>query len=100
MPYTFEVTLMGTRGTIRDNRLYTDLFDGQDDYAVIPTQLPDSGSVLHHPFAPGLEHFVDCLRADNETEQSLENAINVHEVCLAVDMSVEQRRPVSLPLPD
>lgn len=98
MPYTFEVTLMGTRGTIRDNRLYADLLDGQDDYAVIPTQLPDSGSVLHHPFTPGLEHFVACLRADKDTEQNLNNAVNVHEVCLAVDMSVEQRQPVSLPL--
>jgi predicted dehydrogenase len=100
MPYTFEVTLMGTKGTIRDNRLYSDLLEGQDDYAVIPTQLPDSGSVMHHPFAPGMEHFVACLRADKETDQSLENAINVHETCLAVDMSVEQRRPVSLPLGD
>jgi predicted dehydrogenase len=100
MPYTFEVTLMGTRGTIRDNRLYADLLDGQDDYAVIPTQLPDSGSVLHHPFTPGLEHFVACLRADKDTEQNLNNAVNVHEVCLAVDMSVEQRQPVSLPLLD
>ena len=100
MPYTFEVTLMGTQGTIRDNRLYTDLLEGQDDYAVIPTQLPDSGSVLHHPFAPGLKHFIACLRAGKDTEQNLDNAINVHEVCLAVDMSVEQRRPVSLPLSD
>jgi predicted dehydrogenase len=97
-PYTFEFTLMGTKGTIRDNRLYSDLLEGQDNYAVIPTQLPDSGSVLHHPFAPGLAHFVACLEADKETEQSLENAINVHEVCLAVDMSVEQRRSVTLPL--
>lgn len=100
MPYTFEVILMGTRGTIRDNRLYSDLLEGQDDYAVIPTQLPDSGSVLHHPFAPGLEHFVASLREDKETEQSLLNAINVHEVCLAVDMSLEQKRPIALPLQD
>ena len=91
---------MGTEGTIRDNRLYSNLLKGQDDYTVIPTQLPDSGSVLHHPFAPGLEHFIACLREDKDTEQNLENAVNVHEVCMAVDMSVEQRRPVSLPLSD
>jgi predicted dehydrogenase len=100
MPYTFEFTLMGTQGTIRDNRLYSELLEGQDDYALIPSQLPDSGSVLHHPFAPGLEYFVACLRENKETEQSLDNVINVHEVCMAVDMSVEQKRPVSLPLPD
>jgi len=99
MPYTFEFTLMGTEGTIRDNRLYSNKLKGQDDYAVIPTQLPDSGSVLHHPFTPGLEHFVECLDEDKETELSLENAINVHETCMAVDMSVEEGRTVSLPLP-
>jgi len=99
MPYTFEFTLMGTKGTIRENRLYSDLLKGQDDYAVIPTQLPDSGSVLHHPFTPGLQHFVKCLEEDKETELSLDNAINVHEACLAVDLSVEEGRTVSLPLP-
>ena len=98
MPYAFEFTIMGTKGTIRDNRLYADIFNGQDDYAVIPTELPNSGSVLHHPFTPGLRHFVECLNEDKETELSLDNAINVHEACIAIDMSVEERRPISLPL--
>ena len=99
MPYTFEVTVMGTRGTIRDNRLYSELLDGQDDYALIPSELPDSGSVMHHPFTPGLEHFVQCLDEGMETELSLDNAVNVHEVCMAVDLSLVQGGPVRLPLP-
>jgi predicted dehydrogenase len=99
MPYAFDVTVMGRQGTIRNNRLYSHLFPGQTDFATIPTQLPDSGSVLNHPFTPGLAHFVACLDADRETEVSLNNAINVHEACLAVDQSIEQGRPVSLPLP-
>jgi predicted dehydrogenase len=53
---------------------------------------------MDHPFTPGLKHFIECIDAGRETELSLENAINVHEVCLAVDMSVEEGRPVSLPL--
>jgi predicted dehydrogenase len=100
MPYTFEFTLMGTKGTLRDNRLYSELLKGQDHYAVIPTELPDSGSVMHHPFSPGLEHFVQCLEAGKDTELNLENAINVHEVCLAVDKSVEEGVSISLPLSD
>ena len=98
MPYTFEVTVMGTRGTIRDNRLYSELLQGQDGYAIIPAELPDSGSVMHHPFTPGLKHFVKCLDEDRETELSLENAVNVHEACMAVDLSLERGSPVSLPL--
>lgn len=99
MPYAFEFTVMGDKGSIRDNRLYSHLLEGQDDYATIPAQLPDSGSVLHHPFSPGLEHLLRCLDEGKDTEIKLDNVINVHEACLAVDISVEEGRPVSLPLP-
>jgi predicted dehydrogenase len=98
MPYAFEVTLMGDKGSIRDNRIYSHLFPYQDDYAKIPTQLPDSGSVHHHPFSPGMEHFLKCIEEGRETEVSLLDSINVHEACIAVDQSAEEGHPVSLPL--
>lgn len=98
MPYTFEITVMGDQGSIRDNRLYSHLFPGQSDYAVIPSQLPDSGSVHHHPFSPGMKHFIECIDRGEDTEISLANSINVHEACMAVDIAVEQGRPISLPL--
>jgi predicted dehydrogenase len=99
MPYAFDVTVMGDQGTIRDNRLYSHLFPGQTDFATIPTILPDSGAVSDHPFTPGLEHFITCIDEGRETEISLDDAINTHEVCLAVDLSAQEGRPVSLPLP-
>ncbi len=89
---------MGDQGTIRDNRLFSHLLSGQTDFATIPTVLPDSGDVSHHPFGPGLEHFITCIDQGRETEINLDEAINTHEVCLAVDLSAEEGRPVSLPL--
>jgi predicted dehydrogenase len=99
MPYAFNITVMGDRGTIRDNRLYSHLLPGQTDFATIPTILPDSGDVAHHPFGPGLEHFITCIDEGRETEINLDGAINTHEVCLAVELSAQAGRPVSLPLP-
>lgn len=99
MPYAFDVTVMGDQGTLRDNRLWSHWFPGQTDYVTIPTHMPDSGSVLDHPFAPGLEHLLTCIEEDRETDISLAGTMNVHEALLAIDQSVEEGRPVQLPLP-
>jgi predicted dehydrogenase len=99
MPYTFDVTVMGDQGTLRDNRLWSHLFPGQTDYATIPTHLPTSGSVLDHPFSPGLEHLITCIEEDRDTDISLSGTLNVHEALLAIDQSAETGQPVKLPLP-
>jgi predicted dehydrogenase len=98
MPYAFNVTVMGNQGTLRDNRLWSHLYPGQTDYLTIPTQMPDSGSVMDHPFAAGLDHMLTCIEQNRDTEISLGSTMNVHEALLAIDRSVEEGKPVSLPL--
>ncbi len=98
MPYAFNVTVMGDRGAIRDNRLYSHLLPGQTDFATIPTVLPDSGDVLHHAFPQELAHLIACLDEGRRTEVSLDEVVNTHEVCFAVDRSASEGRPVRLPL--
>lgn len=98
MPYSFNVMVMGDQGTLRDNNLWSDKFAGQTDYIVIPTQMPDSGSVMHHPFSAGLEHLLACIEAGRDTDISLGSTMNVHEALLAIDRSAEEGKPVSLPL--
>ncbi len=98
MPYAFNVMVMGDQGTLRDNNLWSHKFLGQTDYAVIPTHMPDSGSVMDHPFSTGLEHLLTCIEAGHDTEISLSSTMNVHEALLAIDRSVEEGKPVSLPL--
>ena len=99
MPYAFNITVMGDRGTLRDNRLWSHDFPGQSDYVTIPTQMPDSGSVLDHPYGPGLEHLISCIEEGRDTDISLSSTMNVHEALLAIDQSVETGQPVKLPLP-
>lgn len=97
-PYIFNVELLGDKGTIRNNLVYSDLFPGQTDYATIPTVTPNSGDVAHHPFQGEIDHFVDCIRNDVESHANLEDAVNTHEVCFAAERSAVEGRPVKLPL--
>jgi predicted dehydrogenase len=99
-PYQFNIDILGTEGCIRDNRLYSrKLMPGQTHFATIPTILPDSGDVEHHPFVGEINHFVDCILEDRESEVNVEDAVKTHEVCIAMDLSAEQGgQPVKLPL--
>lgn len=65
----------------------------------MPTILPDSGDVTHHPFNPEMSHLLDCIGQDVESPLSLENTLNTHEACLAADISAAEGRAVQLPLP-
>jgi predicted dehydrogenase len=98
-PYTFPIVLMGNAGTIRDNRLFTKRWPGQTGWAAIPTILPDSGSVTHHPFVPQIAHFIDCVLTGAESHCSVADAVKTHEICIAAEISKNEGRPVRLPLP-
>lgn len=99
-PYTFPITLMGNGGTIRDNRLFTRRWPGQTDWAAIPTILPDSGAVAHHPFTALIRHFIDCVLEGRESHANVADAVATHEICLAAEISRLEARPVRLPLED
>jgi len=107
-PYMFDILLMGTEGTIRDNRYYgqkclgtfghPEIGQGQYDWVTWPTILPDSGDVSHHPFQGEIDHLVACIRDGAESHVNIADAYETHEVCIAATMSAEQGRPIKLPL--
>ena len=98
VPYQFNVNLLGEHGAIRDNRVYsTSLFPRQTGFAEIPTVLPDSGDVTHHPFVEEIDHFVQCLLEDRESHTNLADAVKTHEIVFALDRSAEEGRPVPVP---
>jgi predicted dehydrogenase len=99
MPYMFNVLLMGNQGTIRNNQLFTSRWPGQTGWATIPTILPDSGAVTHHPFEAEIAHFIDCILSGKESHCNVADAVKTHEICLASEISVREKRPVRLPLP-
>jgi predicted dehydrogenase len=100
MPYAFNLDLVGTQGTLRDNRLWSPRqFPGQTGWATIPTILPDSGDVAHHPFDAELAHFVECIRSGRESHCNVADAYRTHELCLAIDRSLAAGgRLIRLPL--
>lgn len=98
-PYTFPITLMGDAGTIRNNQVFTARWPGQTDWATIPTILPDTAAVEHHPFYAQMNHLVECILGGRESHCSVEDAVNTHEICLASGISAREGRPVRLPLP-
>ncbi len=100
MPYQFNLDLAGTEGTIRDNRVWsTRLFPGQKGWTTIPTILPDSADVYHHPFDAEINHFVECILQDRESHCNVADGFRSHELCMAIDRSIERGgQPVKLPL--
>lgn len=98
MPYTFPLEVFGTRGTIKDNRVWSHKFPGQRDWVKIPTILPESADVSHHPFQGQMDHFVDCIREGRESHCNLADAIKTHEIVFAAQEAYRTRRPVALPL--
>ena len=87
MPYVFNLEVFGDEGVMRNNRLYTKQIPGQDYFTEIPTILPDSGAVSHHPFQEMIDHFIDCIINDTESHDNLAVAVNTHLSCFAAEAS-------------
>jgi predicted dehydrogenase len=98
MPYMFPIEIFGNKGTIKDNRVWSHKFPGQRKWVEIPTILPDSAEVSHHPFQAQMDHFVDCILNDRESHCNLADAIKTHEIVFAALKSYETHQPVKLPL--
>ena len=99
MPYVFPVEIMGSLGAIRDDRLWSEKLQGQTDWVRIPSIMPDSGKVTHHPFQPEIDHLVDCILRDVPSHVSIEDAVKTHEIVFAFDDSADQGgKPIRLPL--
>lgn len=97
-PYIFNIALFGDQGTMRNNQIFSKRWPGQKGWATIPTILPDSGDVTHHPFRDEVSHFVDCILNNRESHANLEDAAVTHEICFASQISAREKRPVALPL--
>jgi predicted dehydrogenase len=98
-PYVFNINLVGTHGTIKNNLLYSKTkLKGQTGWAQIPTILPDSGDVTHHPFVHEAAHLVECIEKGIESHCNAADAYKTHEACFAADLSGREGRPVKLPL--
>jgi UDP-N-acetyl-2-amino-2-deoxyglucuronate dehydrogenase len=97
-PYRFNIHLLGEKGSVMNNQLFTHKYPGQTDYATIPTILPDSGDVTHHPFVQEINDFMDAVHHQRKTRCDFFDAYKSMELTFAIDESIATGKPVTIPL--
>jgi len=88
-PYQFNVHLVGSKGSLYNDKFFTNTFGGLDKtgWSTLHTQTADSGDVAHHPYRALFEDYIDAIRKNREPRFSFDDAIFSHRVCLAADKS-------------
>ena len=59
-PYLLRIELLGTEGTIRNNRVYVRRWQTQEEYTSLPCDIPGL-SALVEPMRLEIAHFIDCV---------------------------------------
>lgn len=95
-PYRFHVHLLGEKGTVVNNRVFSHKYPGQTDYAVIPTIMPESGDVAHFPFGRLIAEFAGAIRRGGRVRTDFEDAVKTMEVCFAIDEAAATGRTVKV----
>jgi len=99
MPYQLNLRLYGTRGTIQNGFLWSEVMAPQQNgWASFPAIGPDSGDPSHHPFSPLVEHIVAAVRSGQPAFPDISDALQSHEIAFAADISAAEHRSVRLPL--
>jgi predicted dehydrogenase len=98
-PYYFHVNLIGSEGSLLDNKIYSARLKGltKARWSVLETALIDSGDVKDHPYLPQFQAFFDGLRAGRRTPESdFQSAFETHRVIFAAEQSIQNGRPVRM----
>lgn len=98
MPYAFALELLGTRGSVREEQMYSEDFAGAKAFLTVPGIGPDSADVAHHPFDKMIDEFVEWVRGGPVSSSNSLDAIKTHEIVFAAERSAETGQPVKLPL--
>lgn len=98
MPYTFPIEIFGSKGTIRDNKLWSHKYPGQRDWITIPTVMPESADVKHHPFQSEIDHLVQSILEDKDAHCNLADASLSQEITFAALRCYETKQPVQIPM--
>ena len=98
-PYYFHVHLVGSEGSLLDNRFYSNKLTGMDRsrWSTLETSLIDSGDVSDHPYQPQFQAFIDGIGKDRPMPLTdLDTAIETHRNVFAADLSASEGRSVKL----
>ena len=98
-PYYFHIHLVGSEGSLLDNRIYSAKLKGMDKsrWSTLETSLIDSGDVSDHPYEPQFQAFVDSIGTGEPMPLTdFDTAFESHRVVFAADLSAAEGRPVKL----
>jgi predicted dehydrogenase len=92
-PYYFHVHLVGSEGSLLDNKIYSTHLGGLDKshWSQLSMKLLDSGDVADHPYQRQFEAFFTALdKGEDMPLTSLAHAMRTHEVIFAAETSAER----------
>jgi predicted dehydrogenase len=98
-PYYFHTHLVGSEGSLLDNRLSSRKLEGLSKarWSTLETALVDSGDVSDHPYEPQFRAFAAAIRAGQDMPLTgLGPALETHRVAFAADRSAAEGRPVKM----
>jgi len=98
-PYYFHVHLVGSEGSVLDNKFYSTQLGGLDKnrWSELGTPLVDSGDVADHPYQQQFEAFFKALRQGKKMDYtSLDDAAKSHQIIFAADESAATGKPVKI----
>ena len=98
-PYYFHTHLVGSEGSLLDNRFYSNLLPGmvKEKWSTLETELVDSGEVSEHPYEPQFRAFVEAVRQGKEMPLTdFATAYETHRVAFAAGLSAKEGRPVKM----
>jgi len=92
-PYYFHVHLVGSEGSLLDNKIYSTQLGALDKHrwSELSMKLLDSGDVSDHPYQLQFQAFFDALDKDTDMPlTSLAHALRTHEIIFAADTSADR----------
>jgi predicted dehydrogenase len=98
-PYYFHTHLVGSEGSLLDNKFHSTRLGGlnKNAWSALSLKPLDSGDVSDHPYLTQFQAFFDALDAGKEMPlTSLADALRSHKVIFAADKSAETGKPVKL----
>ena len=84
-PYYFHIHLVGSQGSLLDNKIYSARLDGlsKERWSTLETALIDSGDVVDHPYQPQFQAFVDSIQNKEPMPLTdLQTAFETHASCM------------------
>lgn len=98
-PYYFHCHLVGSEGSILDNKFHSQKLAGLNKHAwsTLSMKMLDSGDVSDHPYQYQFQAFFDALEQGKDMPlTSFANAFATHRVIAAADKSAAENRPVKI----